>query len=197
MCLVTMASGLVQKLLTWWHHLMETLSALLVFCEGNRPVIPLTKAGDAELWCLPRSAPQLMVEQTMGTLVIWDTIAQIMASLQWVTFLYLIGIKMHLNTCTCPSTRIYTKKSWYCSCIVWNYMLVCVTFWLYCYHILQVHIDLIRGFLFLFQYIHLGIALSHHRLWGWGLEMHSSTVEYHNITDLPVIRRIFYVSNVN
>ena len=46
--------------------------------------IPLTKANDAELWCFPWSAPEPTVEQTMETLVIWDTTALIMTSLQCV-----------------------------------------------------------------------------------------------------------------
>ena len=49
---------------------------------GNR-WIPLPKASDAEPWCFLRSAPKQTVEQTTETLVIWDAIALIMASLQW------------------------------------------------------------------------------------------------------------------
>ena len=41
--------------------------------------IPLTKASDAELWCFLWSAPEQMVEQTIKTHVIWDTIMLIMA----------------------------------------------------------------------------------------------------------------------
>ena len=33
---------------SWWRHLMETFSALLVLCEAVDS--PLTKASDAELW---------------------------------------------------------------------------------------------------------------------------------------------------
>ena len=44
--------------------------------------IPLTKASDAELWFF--SAPEQKVEQTIETSVIWDAIAVIMTSLQWV-----------------------------------------------------------------------------------------------------------------
>ena len=38
---------------TWWHHQMETFSALLALCEGNSPVrwIHITKASDTDLWC--------------------------------------------------------------------------------------------------------------------------------------------------
>ena len=43
--------------------------------------IPHTKASEAELWCFLWSAPELTVEQTMATLVSWDAIALITASL--------------------------------------------------------------------------------------------------------------------
>ena len=43
--------------------------------------IPLTKASDAELWCFLWSAPQETIEQTIETLVIWDTIVLILTSL--------------------------------------------------------------------------------------------------------------------
>ena len=43
--------------------------------------IPLTKAGDAELWCILWSAPEQTVEQIIPTLVIWDAIVIIMTSL--------------------------------------------------------------------------------------------------------------------
>ena len=33
--------------------------------------IPLTKAGEAELWCFLWSVPEQMVEQTIETPVIW------------------------------------------------------------------------------------------------------------------------------
>ena len=42
--------------------------------------IPLTKDSDAELWCFLWSALELMVEQTIERLVIWDAIALIMTS---------------------------------------------------------------------------------------------------------------------
>ena len=35
----------------WWRHQIETFSALLAICAGKSPVIPRTKASDAELWC--------------------------------------------------------------------------------------------------------------------------------------------------
>ena len=41
----------------WWHHQVETFSALLAICAVNSPIIthhrwiPLTKAIDTELWC--------------------------------------------------------------------------------------------------------------------------------------------------
>ena len=43
--------------------------------------IPLTKAGDAGLWCFLWSAPEQTVELTIDTLVIWDANAPIMTSL--------------------------------------------------------------------------------------------------------------------
>ena len=42
--------------------------------------IPHTKASDAELWCFLLSAPELTLEQTMETPVIWDAIALLMTS---------------------------------------------------------------------------------------------------------------------
>ena len=46
--------------------------------------IPLTEASNAERWYFPWSAPGQTVEQTIETPVIWDAIAFIMTSLQWV-----------------------------------------------------------------------------------------------------------------
>ena len=43
--------------------------------------IPLTKASNAELWCLLLSAPEQTVEQTIEMPVIWDAITLIMMSL--------------------------------------------------------------------------------------------------------------------
>ena len=51
--------------------------------------IPLTMAGDAELWRFLWSAPEQTVEQTIETQVIWDTIAFIMTSLYCVLRLVL------------------------------------------------------------------------------------------------------------
>ena len=65
----------------WWRHQMETFFALLALFEGNPPVIPLTKASDVELWCLPWSAPERTVVQTIETPVIWDAIGLNMTSL--------------------------------------------------------------------------------------------------------------------
>ena len=45
--------------------------------------IPLTKASDAQLWFFLWSAPELTVEETFETLVIWDVIAPIITSLLW------------------------------------------------------------------------------------------------------------------
>ena len=43
--------------------------------------IPLTKASDAELLCIPLSAPEQTIEWKIETPVIWDAIASIMISL--------------------------------------------------------------------------------------------------------------------
>ena len=45
--------------------------------------IPLTKSRNAEPWYFLRSAPEQAIEQTLETQVIWDAIALIMTSLQW------------------------------------------------------------------------------------------------------------------
>ena len=52
-------------------------------CAGNSPAsgeFPAQKASDAELSCFLWSVSKLMVEKTIMRLVIWDTIAPIMAS---------------------------------------------------------------------------------------------------------------------
>ena len=57
------------------------------FCGGihRSPMDPLTKANDAEVWCFLWPAPEQTVQQTLKTLVIWDAIAIIMASLYWLS----------------------------------------------------------------------------------------------------------------
>ena len=45
--------------------------------------ISLTKASEAEIWCFLWSAPEQTVEQTIEVPVIWDAIALIMMSMQW------------------------------------------------------------------------------------------------------------------
>ena len=86
-------SAVQAKLKTraWWRHQMETFSALLALCEGNPTV---TRASDAELWCVLSSAPEQTAKQTIGTLVIWDAIALIMTSLKWVSLLF-VGSSSH------------------------------------------------------------------------------------------------------
>ena len=75
-------SGRHDDVIKW-----EKFSALLTLCERNHrsSVDPLTKASDAELWCILWSVPEQTVEQTIETLVIWDAFALIMTSLlrQW------------------------------------------------------------------------------------------------------------------
>ena len=53
---VACACGYVQTGLpiSWWRHQMDTFSVLLAICVGN---LPVTKAGDTELWCFLWSAP--------------------------------------------------------------------------------------------------------------------------------------------
>ena len=41
--------------------------------------IPITNAGDTELWCFLLSVPEQTVEQTIETQVIWDATVLIMA----------------------------------------------------------------------------------------------------------------------
>ena len=75
-----------KSIVSWWRHQMETFFALLALCTGEFTGdrgIPRTKARDAKLWCFLWSAPELTLEQTMETPVIWHAIAPIMTSLQW------------------------------------------------------------------------------------------------------------------
>ena len=69
---------------SWWRHQKKTFSESPLVTgplwgeSTGRRWIPLPKAGDAELWCFLWPAPEQTVEQTIETLVIWDTIALIM-----------------------------------------------------------------------------------------------------------------------
>ena len=47
--------------------------------------VAITKASDAELLYFLWIAPEQTVEQTLGTPVIWDAIALIMTSMQWLS----------------------------------------------------------------------------------------------------------------
>ena len=67
------------RLTEWWHHQMETFSALLALCEGN----PLTKTSDAELRSFLWSPPEQRVELSIETPMIWDAIALIMTVMEW------------------------------------------------------------------------------------------------------------------
>ena len=65
---------------SWWRHQMETFSAFLSLYEGKSTGhrwISLTKASNAELWCILWCAP----EQTVEMLAIWDAISLSMSSL--------------------------------------------------------------------------------------------------------------------
>ena len=55
---------------------METFSALLTLCKVTLTVT-LTKASDTELWYFLWSSSEQTFEQTIETLVIWDTIGLI------------------------------------------------------------------------------------------------------------------------
>ena len=54
--------------------------------------IPLTKASNAELWCLRWSVPDQTVEQTIDMPMIWDAITLIMTSLKMVCDGYAIWV---------------------------------------------------------------------------------------------------------
>ena len=97
--------------------------------------IPLTKASDVEPWCFLWSAPEQTVEQNIGTPVIWDAIALIMASplpqfccTQWVQHsLFNDGgsyPKVQLNVNGLDGRFIY--KNWFR--IKWTYKLDCQCF---------------------------------------------------------------------
>ena len=64
----------------WWHHHMETFSALLALCAGNSPVTgefplqrPVTRSFDVAFDLRLKKT----VEQTIERLVIWDAIVLI------------------------------------------------------------------------------------------------------------------------
>ena len=71
-------------ILSWWRQQMENISRVTGPLWGEfigHRWIPLTNASDTELWCLLWSAPEQTIEQTIETLVIWDAIVLIMASM--------------------------------------------------------------------------------------------------------------------
>ena len=60
--------------LPWWHHDMETISALLTLCEGNTPVtgrFPSQMASNVEFWCCLCCCPN---KQSVKWAVILDAI---------------------------------------------------------------------------------------------------------------------------
>ena len=68
---------------TWWRWNENRFSLTGPLCgefTGHRWV-SITKAGDAELWCFLRYAPERTVEKTIETPVIWDPIPLIMTPL--------------------------------------------------------------------------------------------------------------------
>ena len=76
----TLAKIQQGDVIKWKHFLVN--DPLWGESSGHR-WIPLTKTGDADIWCFLWSAPEQTVEQTIDMLVIWDAIALIMMSLQW------------------------------------------------------------------------------------------------------------------
>ena len=91
----TYGAGYVVSFMLWGQNFMQYRVIMMTSSNGNifrvtDPLceeftghrwIPLTKASDAELWCFLWSVPEQTVEQTIETVVIWDTIAPIMTSL--------------------------------------------------------------------------------------------------------------------
>ena len=72
----------MKNIVSWWHHQMETFSALLVLCEGNPPVTGGFPSKRPVTWCcFIWYAPEQMIEQAIKMLVIWVTITLIMTSL--------------------------------------------------------------------------------------------------------------------
>ena len=73
----------------WWHHRIETFSPLPYLFEGNPPVtddFPSQRANDAEHLCFLWPVPEQAIKQTIETPPIWDAIALIMTSLQWIVY---------------------------------------------------------------------------------------------------------------
>ena len=73
-----------------WESMMMSSNGNIFFITGplwgestSHWWIPLTNASDTELWHFLWSVSEQTVEQTIGTLVIWDAVALIMMSLQW------------------------------------------------------------------------------------------------------------------
>ena len=85
---------------SWWRHQMETFSALLAFCAGNSPVTGEFPAQSPVTWtfiCFLWSTPELTVELTMETPVIWDAITLIMTSSLWSYCLGNIGCRLEIS----------------------------------------------------------------------------------------------------
>ena len=59
---------------SYWHFVREIT---------DHRWIPLTKASDADIWCLLWFAPEQKGALTLVTLVIWDAIVLIMTSVYW------------------------------------------------------------------------------------------------------------------
>ena len=68
-------SNCIHDDVTKWKHFPRFWR----FLRGPHRWIRLTKTSDAELWCFLWSAPKQMVEQTIGTLVIWDALYDVTA----------------------------------------------------------------------------------------------------------------------
>ena len=99
-----------------WRHQMEIISTLLALCEGNPRGgdrwILFTKTSDAELWYFLWSTPEQTVKQTIETPVIWDAIAPIMTSLQWVNYESIGTDAMATSNQSAINLCIYSKLIW-------------------------------------------------------------------------------------
>ena len=101
-----------------WRHQMETFSALLAICAGNSPVTgefaaqrPVTRSFDV---FFDLRLNKRLSKQWRG-LVIWDAIAPIMTSLQWVGSPIKWPVRRHVSfrvTAGCLATPSRYFRAW-------------------------------------------------------------------------------------
>ena len=82
------------------------------------------KARDAELWCFLWSAPEQTAKPTVQMLVIWDAMAIILTSLQWMlmsrhstastVMLHGLGICFTLCGCVVYKRSLFQQNTWRC-----------------------------------------------------------------------------------